>query len=363
MNKKIISIIISIALAVTLIVPAMAANGDNTGEDTFGWSVNIMNSSLLGDYTLGTEKIFKTELWTGTNAITNVTREIKITGVSEVTDIEFKDDESQWRPVSEFNVKVPQLLRDIGREFRVTFNTPGKYVLEFNIYNEEGKVILSSKKKVNVTETRIEMYVEPETTTIEATTIPEITTTPETTPVETTSEAPTADTTTTAETTTSSEIESETESETAAQETTTIQEMTTGADVETTSKVESDTTVMPETTTNKVVTTHKCITVAAVKLAKTKIKKASKSKASNKAKISIKKINKAKKYQVQIATTKKFKKKTILVKKTVKKVTFTIKSKKIKNKNKLYVRSRAYVAVGKNKYYGKWSAPKKVKIK
>ena len=52
----------------------------------------------------------------------------------------------------------------------------------------------------------------------------------------------------------------------------------------------------------------------------------------------------------------KYKFKKILVKKTVKKIKFTIKSKKLKNKKKLYVRAKA---VGCKT----WSKPKKVKIK
>lgn len=84
----------------------------------------------------------------------------------------------------------------------------------------------------------------------------------------------------------------------------------------------------------------------------TSIKKATKKKASSKIKLTFKKVLGASKYQVQISTTKKFKK--ILVKKTVKKVRLTIKSKKLKNKKKLYVRVRAFGAA-------KWSKIKKVK--
>lgn len=88
-------------------------------------------------------------------------------------------------------------------------------------------------------------------------------------------------------------------------------------------------------------------------LGKTKVKKAVKAKNSKKIKITFKKITEAKKYQVQVSTTKKFKK--IIVKKTVKKVKVTIKSKKFKNRKRLYVRVRAVGAK-------KWSNVKKVKI-
>lgn len=97
------------------------------------------------------------------------------------------------------------------------------------------------------------------------------------------------------------------------------------------------------------------------KLGKTKVKKATKKKAVKKISIKLKKVKGAQKYQIQISKTKKFKKK--LVKKTVKKFKFTLKNKKLKNKKKLYVRARAMKVVGKKKYYGNWSKPKKVKIK
>ena len=102
-------------------------------------------------------------------------------------------------------------------------------------------------------------------------------------------------------------------------------------------------------------------TTAKVKVGTAKVKSASKKKASAKAKISLKKVKGATKYQVQISTSKNFKK--VLVKKTVKKLSFTVKSSKIKNKKKLYVRAKAIKVVGKKSYTGKWSKAKKVKVK
>lgn len=96
-------------------------------------------------------------------------------------------------------------------------------------------------------------------------------------------------------------------------------------------------------------------------LGKAQVKKAAKKKADKKVKLILKKVEGAQKYQIQISKSKKFKKN--LVKKTVKKVKFTLRSKKFKNKKKLYVRVRAMKVVGKKKYYSKWSKPKKVKIK
>lgn len=62
-----------------------------------------------------------------------------------------------------------------------------------------------------------------------------------------------------------------------------------------------------------------------------------------------------------IKKNKKFKK--ILVKKNVKKVTFLITSKNIKNKKTLYVKVRTYAKIDGKMVYSKWSKAKKVKIK
>lgn len=123
-----------------------------------------------------------------------------------------------------------------------------------------------------------------------------------------------------------------------------------------TTGVNEPTTVAPTTATPEKVT----------KPAKAKIKKVTpKKKSAKKVKISLKKIKGATGYQVAIYKTKKNAKKNkkALVKKIVKKTKVTIKSKKLKNKKKLFVKARAYALDGKKKVWGKWSKIKKVKIK
>ncbi len=124
-------------------------------------------------------------------------------------------------------------------------------------------------------------------------------------------------------------------------------ETTTPSVVETTTQASATTEAPKTTTAAPKVTTKKA-------LGKTTVKSASKKKAATKVKLTFKKVKGAKKYQVQISKTKKFKK--VLVKKTVRKVSVTIKSKKVKNQKKLYVRIRAVGAK-------KWSKAKKIKIK
>lgn len=98
---------------------------------------------------------------------------------------------------------------------------------------------------------------------------------------------------------------------------------------------------------------------------KSVVKKAVKKTKAKKLNLTLKKIKGAKGYQVAVYKTKKAAKsnKKALVKKYVKKLKVAIKSKKLKNKKKLYVRARAYVMDGKAKKYGAWSKAKKVKNK
>lgn len=105
-----------------------------------------------------------------------------------------------------------------------------------------------------------------------------------------------------------------------------------------------------------------------VSVGKTKVKKTVKKKSAKKIKITLKKKTKyADGYQVRFFTKKKNARKNkkavakVLYKKNKK--TFTVTSKKIKNKNTLFMRVRAYTTAGGKKSYGKWSAVIKVKVR
>lgn len=97
-----------------------------------------------------------------------------------------------------------------------------------------------------------------------------------------------------------------------------------------------------------------------LKLARTKIKSATKAKKiSKKAKIVLKKVKKARGYQIKICKNRKFKKKntrTINTKKT------KVVIRKLKARTKYYVKARAYSKGKTKKNYGSWSKIKKVKI-
>ncbi|MEI3323686.1 MAG: glycosyl hydrolase [Eubacterium sp.] len=198
---------------------------------------------------------------------------------------------------------------------------------------------------------------------------------------ETTTKAP--ETTTKSQETTTKAPETTTkkqEQTTKAPETTTKSQETTKAP-ETTTKKQEQITKAPETTksqqtdnNNTITTDAKNTTTAGnsegingTSAEKTALgraafsKKIKKKLSLKKIKVSIKKVENATGYEVRVATSKKFKK--TLYKKSYKKVAFTLKSKKLANKKKLYIKVRAYVLDGTNKIYGKWSKVKKVKIK
>ena len=169
---------------------------------------------------------------------------------------------------------------------------------------------------------------------------------------------PTTTTTAAAETTTTAAAETTT---VATAETTTpvAVETTTPAAVETTSAVETTTNTNVQTTTKK--QPSQTTIKSSVNVGKAVVKKAIKKKNAKKISLTLKRVNGATKYKVQIAKDKKFKK--TIVTKTTKKLTYSVSNSKFKKAKKLYARAKAIVVKGGETYQGKWSKPKQVKIK
>ena len=169
---------------------------------------------------------------------------------------------------------------------------------------------------------------------------------------ETTTAAPAQNETTTAapvqnETTTAAPAQNETTTAPAQNETTTA------------AKQNETTTVAP--TTKAISTTAAPATVKKTTVKKTTVKATAKKLSSNKVKLSVKKVAGASKYAVQISTTKNFKK--VVAKKTSKKAVFTVKSKKLKGKKKLYVRVKVYKKVNGKTVASQWSKATKIRLK
>ena len=111
-------------------------------------------------------------------------------------------------------------------------------------------------------------------------------------------------------------------------------------------------------TTKAISTTAVPATVKKTTVKKTTVKATAKKLSSNKVKLSVKKVAGASKYSVQISTTKNFKK--VVAKKTSKKA---VKSKKLKGKNKLYVRVKVYKKVNGKTVASQWSKATKIRVK
>ena len=127
---------------------------------------------------------------------------------------------------------------------------------------------------------------------------------------------------------------------------------------------ETTTTAAPaqkETTTVAPTTKAISTTAAPATVKKTTVKATAKKLSSNKVKLSVKKVAGASKYAVQISTTKNFKK--VVAKKTSKKAVFTVKSKKLKGKKKLYVRVKVYKKVNGKTVASQWSKATKIRLK
>ena len=126
---------------------------------------------------------------------------------------------------------------------------------------------------------------------------------------------------------------------------------------------ETTTPAKPTVAPTTVAPTTKAISTTAVPttVKKTTVKATAKKLSSNKVKLSVKKVAGASKYAVQISTTKNFKK--VVAKKTSKKAVFTVKSKKLKGKKKLYVRVKVYKKVNGKTVASQWSKATKIRVK
>lgn len=132
-------------------------------------------------------------------------------------------------------------------------------------------------------------------------------------------------------------------------------------DDETTTSAKQNETTTVAPTTKAISTTAAPATVKKTTVKKTTVKATAKKLSSNKVKLSVKKVAGASKYAVQISTTKNFKK--VVAKKTSKKAVFTVKSKKLKGKKKLYVRVKVYKKVNGKTVASQWSKATKIKVK
>lgn len=422
-RKKIISILMTLALTVSVIIPAFGQGGDGTGSTDWPYNLSISNSSLeTTNYKLGTEKEFTIGYWPASAATEPLkgTRHITITGPEQVTGFQFKEND-QWNDISLFETEIT-IKTSLTQSIKATFNKEGSYTIKFWV--EAGKDSLEVSREFYVSDSGItrvplaplklkesnkkynfewswgsdlsvtfDLYIDGQK--INDTPIKETkynasekadilskgkheiqviaihmlgdeSIASEPAVLEYTAEAPTTQEPTTEEPTTVTEPIT-TEAPTTATEPATTETPTTVTEPATT---EAPTTVAePESTqatTAPVITpiaAKQSITTKnseSVKVPQAKIKKAVKKKGATKAKIYLKKVKGIQSYEIQICKNKKFKKKNTVTKNT-KKLNYTFK--KLKTNKKYYVRARGVIKQGNIKITGKWSKIISVKLK
>ena len=314
------------------------SSSDATYNDTYkaikDGAINEIVNIQPADDTLGLYVSFADADF-GTITVNGKTADIKVAGAGI------------WFKLSNFT----DMYNDV-----VITNGAGTVKATLYVYNKNG--VDNSKKDY---ETTTAAPAQNETTT--AAPVQNETTTAAPAQNETTTAAPAQNETTTAapvqnETTTAAPAQNETTTAPAQNETTTAapaqNETTTAAPAQ-----NETTTVAP--TTKAISTTAAPATVKKTTVKKTTVKATAKKLSSNKVKLSVKKVAGASKYAVQISTTKNFKK--VVAKKTSKKAVFTVKSKKLKGKKKLYVRVKVYKKVNGKTVASQWSKATKIKVK
>ncbi|MFQ9114497.1 hypothetical protein [Eubacterium sp.] len=153
-RKKIISILMTLALTVSVIIPAFGQGGDGTGSTDWPYNLSISNSSLeTTNYKLGTEKEFTIGYWPA-SAVTEPlkgTRHITITGPEQVTGFQFKEND-QWNDISLFETEIT-IKTSLTQSIKATFNKEGSYTIKFWV--EAGKDSLEVSREFYVSDSGI----------------------------------------------------------------------------------------------------------------------------------------------------------------------------------------------------------------
>lgn len=364
MKKYLLSLLLVAALVASFIVPTL---GDGESEDNFKGDASLYVLHADGSKYDGQSKELNSFLENGylyiqtkvniesANRVSGTeTLELQATegNLDNIESIEYTEKGSEWADAYSYVVNTNHNFTDkfsIERNYRIKITGPVKFCLKYKVFTPEGVDDYASfPRYVFITESQggtldSLTYFEKPTTTAPTTTTEETTTT------------------TVAPTTTTEK------------QSTTVAPTTTVGPTDPTSTVEP-TTVEPTTVEPTTVEpSSEATTVAPTKgqkaktPGKAKIKKVwKKKKSAKKLKIKLAKVKNAKGYQVCVYKNKKNAKKHIkaIVTKYTTKVKYTIKSKKLKKKKKLFVGARAYnVSSNGSKVFGAWAKIKKVKVK
>lgn len=348
MKKYLLSLLLVAALVASFIVPTL---GDGEIEDAFKGDASLYITHSNGNKYDGQSQELKSFLEDGylyiqtkvnmestTRVSGTETLELNATvgNLDNIGSFEYSEKGSEWADAYSYVVNTEHAFTNkfsIERNYRIKINGPVSFCMKYIVNTQAGVPDYKSYPRyVSITE-------DPENPgqIIQLTYFEKPTTT--------------APTTTTAETTTT------------VKPTTTVAPTTTTPDP-TTYTAPAPTSVDPSSEATTVAPTK---AQKAKAPGKAKIKKVwKKKKSAKKLKIKLAKVKNAKGYQVCVYKNKKNAKKHIkaIVTKYTTKVKYTIKSKKLKKKKKLFVGARAYnVSSNGSKVFGAWAKIKKVKVK
>lgn len=326
MKKYLLSLLLVAALVASFIVPTL---GDGEAEDFFKGDASLYILHANGDKYDGQSKVLNNFLENGylyINTKVSIESANRVSGteilelqategnLDNIESVEYSEKGSEWADAFNYVVNTDHAFTNvfsIDRNYRIKINGPVSFCMKYKVFTPEGiDDYASFPRYVYITESQggtldSLTYFERPTTTAPTTTV-----------------APTDPTT----------VEP------------------------TTAEPSSETTTVAPTNYKKAKTPGKA-----------KIKKVwKKKKSAKKLKIKLAKVKNAKGYQVCVYKNKKNAKKHIkaIVTKYTTKVKYTIKSKKLKKKKKLFVGARAYnVSSDGSKVFGAWAKIKKVKIK
>ena len=326
MKKYLLSFLLIAALVASIIVPTL---GDGETEDNFKGDASLYILHADGSKYDGQSKVLNSFLENGYLYIqtkVNIESTSRVSGteilelqategnLDNIESIEYTEKGSEWADAYSYVVNTNHNFTDkfsIERNYRIKITGPVSFCMKYKVFTPEGiDDYASFPRYVYITESQggaldSLTYFERPTTTAPTTTVG---------PTDPTTVAPT------------------------------------------TAEPSSEATTVAPTKGQK-----------AKAPGKAKIKKVWKKKRSaKKLKIKLAKVKNAKGYQVCVYKNKKNAKKHIkaIVTKYTTKVKYTIKSKKLKKKKKLFVGARAYnVSSNGSKVFGAWAKIKKVKVK
>lgn len=326
MKKYLLSLLLVAALVASFIVPTL---GDGESEDNFKGDASLYILHADGNKYDGQSKVLNNFLENGYLYIqtkVNIESTSRVSGteilelqategnLDNIESIEYTEKGSEWADAYSYVVNTNHNFTDkfsIERNYRIKITGPVSFCMKYKVFTPEGiDDYASFPRYVYITESQggaldSLTYFERPTTTAPTTTVG---------PTDPTTVAPT------------------------------------------TAEPSSEATTVAPTKGQK-----------AKAPGKAKIKKVWKKKRSaKKLKIKLAKVKNAKGYQVCVYKNKKNAKKHIkaIVTKYTTKVKYTIKSKKLKKKKKLFVGARAYnVSSNGSKVFGAWAKIKKVKVK